>query len=92
MITSMNTRVDAFTELDRLPLERIIEVHVSGMNLQSGVVWDDHAAPAPPEMFDLLERVMQRVQPLTDGIQLVGSPAADLLSDIARTRKILAQT
>ena len=56
MITSMNTGVNAFAELDRLPLERVVEVHLSGLNRQSGVVWDDHAVPAPAEMFDLLKR------------------------------------
>jgi uncharacterized protein (UPF0276 family) len=93
MITSMNTGVDAIKELDRLPLERVVEIHVSGLNLQSGIVWDDHAAPAPPEMFDLLERVMERAHPraLTMEYNWSALPEAILLSHIARTREILAR-
>lgn len=93
MITSMNTGVDAIKEIDRLPLERVIEIHVSGLNLQSGIVWDDHAAPAPPEMFDLLERVMERAHPraLTMEYNWSALPQAILLSHIARTQEILAR-
>jgi uncharacterized protein len=91
MITSMNTGVDAFAELDRLPLERVVEVHLSGLNRQSGVVWDDHAMPAPAEMFDLLKRVMERAQPraLTMEYNWSALPQRILLSHCARVRGIV---
>jgi uncharacterized protein (UPF0276 family) len=62
------------------------------MNLQAGVVWDDHAVPAPPEMFELLKRVVERVQPraLTVEYNWSALPQAILLAHIARIRKILA--
>lgn len=63
LITALNTGADPLREIDRLPLERVVEVHLSGLNRQSGVVWDDHANPAPELLFELLERVMQRAQP-----------------------------
>jgi uncharacterized protein len=92
MITSMNTGVDAIREIDRLPLERVVEIHISGLNLQSGIVWDDHATPAPPEMFALLERAMERAHPraLTMEYNWSALPQSILLSHIARTREILA--
>jgi uncharacterized protein (UPF0276 family) len=92
-ITSLNTRVDAVKELDRLPLDRVVEIHVSGFTTQSGVVWDDHAAPAPPLVFELLERVMTRARPraLTMEYNWSAFPATVLLSHIARTREVLAR-
>jgi uncharacterized protein len=92
MITSTNTGVDVTKEIDRLPLERVVEIHISGLNLQSGIVWDDHAAPAPPEMFALLERAIQRANPraLTMEYNWSALPEPILLSHIARTREILA--
>lgn len=92
MITSANTGVDAAKEIDRMPLERTVEIHVSGLSLQDGVVWDDHASPAPPEMFDLLRRVMERAKPraLTMEYNWSALPEPILLSHIARTREILA--
>jgi uncharacterized protein len=91
MITSMNTGVDAFAELERLPLERVVEVHMSGMNLQSGVMWDDHAIPAPPAMFDLLERVMRRAQPraLTLEYNWSALPQPMVLAQIAKVKRIM---
>lgn len=63
LITAINTGVDPLEEIDRLPLERVVEVHVSGLQRQSGIAWDDHATPAPPLVFELLGRVMRRARP-----------------------------
>ena len=92
-ITSLNTGVDAVKEIDRLPLERVVEIHVSGYNEQSGTVWDDHAAPAPPLVFELLDRVMDRARPraLTIEYNWLAFPTGVLLSHIARAREILAR-
>jgi uncharacterized protein (UPF0276 family) len=90
-ITSLNTKVDATTEIDRLPLERVVEIHLSGYNEQAGVVWDDHAAPAPPLVFDLLERVASRARPkaLTLEYNWLTFPAALLQTHIERARTLL---
>ena len=93
-ITSLNTKVDALEEIERLPLERVVEIHVSGYAEQSGVVWDDHAAPAPQLVFDLLERVMARSRPraLTMEYNWQAFPESILLPHIDRTREMLART
>jgi uncharacterized protein (UPF0276 family) len=90
-ITSLNTKVDAVKEIDRLPLERVVEIHLSGYNAQEGVVWDDHAAPAPPLVFDLLDRVRARARPraLTLEYNWLTFPPALLLSHIERCRTLL---
>ena len=75
LITMLNTRADAAKEIDRLPLERVVEVHISGMNFQSGVMWDDHATPAPPEVFELLERVARRARPRALTVEYNWSPS-----------------
>ena len=92
LITSLNTGVDAVKELERMPLERVVEIHVSGLSAQSDIVWDDHASPAPPEIFVLLERVLERVRPraLTLEYNWSAFPQPLLLSHIADTRKALA--
>ena len=90
-ITSLNTNVDATKEIDRLPLERVVEIHISGYNEQEGVVWDDHAAPAPALVFDLLERVAARARPkaVTLEYNWLTFPTAVLLSHIERSRALL---
>jgi uncharacterized protein len=93
MITSMNTKVDASKEIEKLPLERVVEIHLSGMNLQEGIVWDDHAVPAPPEMFDLLSQVVKRARPraLTMEYNWESLPHPVIVSHLERARNILAR-
>lgn len=91
-ITSLNTGVDPLTEIDRLPLERVVEIHISGFSRQSGVVWDDHAVPAPQLVFDLLRRVLARASPRALTLEYNWSaafPEAILLSHLDRARTML---
>jgi len=92
LITMLNTGADAATEIGRLPLERIVEIHISGLNVQSGVVWDDHATPAPPLVFELLKRVLERAHPRAITLEYNWSPTfpeAILKTHIGRVRQAL---
>ena len=92
LITSMNTGVDAVKEIERLPLERVVEIHVSGLNKQSGIVWDDHATPAPPLVFELLRQVLARTKPRALTLEYNWSssfPQKTLLEHIDRSRQML---
>lgn len=92
LITSLNTGVDPTKEIDRLPLERVVEIHISGLNRQSGVVWDDHATPAPQLVFELLERVVKRARPSALTLEYNWSatfPQITLLAHIDRARTML---
>jgi len=74
LISMLNTKKDPLSEIERLPLEQVVEVHISGLNVQSGIAWDDHASPAPPVVFDLLERVRERVRPKAVTLEYNWSP------------------
>jgi uncharacterized protein (UPF0276 family) len=63
LIAASNTGFDAEREFERLPLENVVEVHLSGQSLQSGIHWDDHACPASERQFALLERLLERSRP-----------------------------
>ena len=92
LITALNTGVDPLREIDKLPLEHVLEVHVSGLKRQSGIVWDDHATPAPPLVFELLERVMQRARPRALTLEYNWSaqfPLAVLRNHLDRARTLL---
>ena len=92
LISMLNTKKDPLREIDRLPLEQIIEVHVSGLNVQSGIAWDDHASPAPQVVFDLLERVRKRVRPKAVTLEYNWSPEfpeSVLLNHIDRVHEIV---
>jgi uncharacterized protein (UPF0276 family) len=78
LISMLNTGRDATKEIDRLPLENLVEVHISGLNVQSGIAWDDHATPAPEVVFKLLECVLQRTQPRAVTLEYNWSPSFPL--------------
>ncbi|MFC5742367.1 DUF692 domain-containing protein [Dyella tabacisoli] len=63
LITCINTGVNPRDEIHKIPLHRVVEIHMSGVSQQSGIAWDDHAAPAPPIVFELLEQVLAKVRP-----------------------------
>jgi uncharacterized protein (UPF0276 family) len=54
-ITSRTMGFDPREEILALPLERVVETHVSGVELQGGTHWDNHASRAPEIVFELLD-------------------------------------
>lgn len=74
LISMLNTGRDAMKEIERLPLERVVEIHISGLNVQSGITWDDHATPATEPVFDLVQHVLQRAQPRAVTLEYNWSP------------------
>jgi uncharacterized protein (UPF0276 family) len=93
MITSRNMEGEAFREIEELPLERVVEIHLSGMSLQEGIVWDDHAVPAPPEMFTLLQQVMRRAKPRAVTLEYNWEALPDelILSHIEQVNEIVGR-
>lgn len=63
LISAINLGFDASRELERLPLERVVEFHLSGLKTQFGTAWDDHAQPAPEPVFALLSQAVRRARP-----------------------------
>ncbi len=63
LLSCRNLGLDAEATLDELPVEAVVEVHIAGMREHDGLWWDDHARPAEPAIFALLERVLARVRP-----------------------------
>ena len=87
--TCANMRLEPTETLDALPLERVVEVHISGAGRQSGVMWDDHTRPASPLVFELLERLLARVMPRAVTLEYNWDgafPLSALRADVARVR------
>src|SRR5206468_2163157 len=55
LITAKNMGSCAKDDLRRFPLDRVVEIHVSGMECQGGIHWDNHASSIPSEVLDLLD-------------------------------------
>ena len=79
-ISAMNMNFEARREILRLPLEKVVEVHVSGLDVQAETAWDDHAGLADEETFDLLALVLRRARPRAVTFEYNWAP--DLSDDI----------
>lgn len=91
MISARNMGFDPKKELLRLPLENLVEVHVSGLDVQSGTAWDDHASFADESIFELIELVLDRAKPRAVTFEYNWAPDlpdAILLTQIDRVRNM----
>lgn len=92
-ITSQTVGFDPLTAIFDYPLDRVVEVHLSGVDSEAGGHWDNHAARAPEIEFDLLSIVLERAP--VRGITLEYNwsarfPQAALLQEIGRARDRMA--
>lgn len=91
LITARNAGVDPFRTLEELPLERVHEVHMSGVRAEAGIAWDDHGVVAPPEAFELLARALSRAAPAAITLEYnwpAAFPEDVVVAEVARVRRI----
>lgn len=91
--TATNSGDDPERLLESLPLENVVEVHLSGATSEAGLMWDDHAAPISPLSFALLDRVLRRVRPRAVTIEYNWDPdfpIDTLCEDLRRVRRAIA--
>ncbi|WP_170294018.1 DUF692 family multinuclear iron-containing protein [Paracoccus limosus] len=92
-ITCSNLSLDPFETLIALPLDRVVEVHVSGAREEDGMVWDDHTLPAPALVFELFDRLMTVAQPKAVTLEYnwdAAFPVEAVIRDVGRLRQIIA--
>lgn len=85
-----NHGFDPIAFLDRLPLDRVVQLHFAGGHRREGRVVDSHSRPTPPEVWDLLDAVVARAP--VKGIILERDedlpPFGELLDELDRARAI----
>jgi uncharacterized protein (UPF0276 family) len=54
VISARNLGISAEVALKGLPLDRVTQLHVSGVEFSEGVTWDNHASSVPDEVLELL--------------------------------------
>lgn len=93
LIATRNMGLDPVESLELLPLERVMEIHLSGMSQQSGLWWDDHSAPVPDAAFDVLAHVSRRARPRAVTFEYNWAPSIPdsmLVSQFSRVRELFA--
>jgi uncharacterized protein (UPF0276 family) len=93
LIMTSNMGYDPAEAAAALPLDRVVEVHLSGMSLQSGRWWDDHSAPVPDPAFDFLATIADRISPSAVTFEYNWAqsiPGSIVLKHVARARELFA--
>src|SRR4030095_6870183 len=91
-ITSRNFDFDPRRELLKYPLERVVEVHVSGVDCQADIHWDNHASPVPDPILQMLPLVLERgkVRAVTLDINWPSAMVESVLVDeVDRVRRVV---
>lgn len=60
-VNSVNHGFDPVAFLDRVPLDRVVQVHVAGHSVRSGLLVDTHVGPVPPPVWNLYAELVKRV-------------------------------
>ena len=93
LITCRNAGLDPFQFVSNYPVERVVEVHISGNSRSQGCYWDDHAKPADELTYELFDCLLDRATPSAVTLEYNWSsqfPPDFLVKEIERTRGALA--
>jgi uncharacterized protein (UPF0276 family) len=88
---AVNHRFDPYRFVDRLPLDRVVQIHLAGGVTMEGVYVDSHSSVSPDEVWRLLEYVAPRcpVRGVNFEMDSGFPPFARLVEELARARAIL---
>ena len=95
LITCRNTGRNPLIEIEDFPVERVHEVHISGLVKEEGVYWDNHATLAPSIIYKLLSEVLSRVTPAAITLEYNWSPhfpETSLLREFDRIFNVIGAT
>jgi uncharacterized protein len=64
-VNARNHGFDAYAYLDRIPAERVVQIHVAGHSVRpDGLLLDTHGNAVRDEVYQLLEHALRRVGPV----------------------------
>ena len=92
-INSQNHGYNPYEFIDRLPLDRIVHIHLAGGHKTARKWLDSHSWPVHDEVFDLLSYLLAKSAP--DAIIIERDDRfnrADVIADLARVRTICLES
>lgn len=90
-VNSINHRFDPKAYIDRIPPERVVQVHVAGhLTRKDGIIIDTHGEPVCDGVYDLLAYTLERIGPVPVLLERDQNmpPLDDLLAEVRRLSDI----
>lgn len=90
-VNSINHKFDPFDFLNHIPLDRVIQVHLAGHNYHEEMVIDTHSEAVCDPVYELLDRLLQKVLPKGIMIERDGNfpEFAEMLAELRRVQAIV---
>jgi uncharacterized protein (UPF0276 family) len=91
-VNSVNHGFDAWDAVRRMPLDRVVQLHLAGPEPKGALLLDTHGAPVRDEVWDLTERLLPLVGPTSALVEWDNHmpPLARLLEEQEKARRLLA--
>jgi uncharacterized protein (UPF0276 family) len=89
---ALNHDYDPYAWLERVPLHRVVQVHVTGGHWRGGVLVDSHSSATPDDVWAMLDWVARRTPVravLLERDERI-PPIGELLDELDRARAVLA--
>jgi uncharacterized protein len=88
---AVNRKFDPYRYLEKLPLERVVQIHLAGGTTMEGLRLDSHSECSPEEVWRLLESVAPRCPVRGVNFEMDSNfpPFERLVEELARARAIL---
>lgn len=90
-VNARNFDFDPKAYIDRMPTERVVQIHVAGHHLRDdGIRIDTHGEAVPDDVFDLLHYALERVGPVPVLLERDNDipPLDELLREVDRLWKV----
>lgn len=90
-VNSINHRFDPRTYIDRIPRDRVVQIHVAGhFTKKNGIIIDTHGEPVCEGVYDLLGYTLERLGPVPVLLERDQNipPLDELLAEVRRLTDI----
>jgi len=81
-VSSVNHGFDPMEYLDSIPTERVVQIHLAGHSIMEGYRLDTHDAPVCDEVWEIYERAIERIGPVSTLVEWDGN-----IPDFARLQE-----
>jgi uncharacterized protein (UPF0276 family) len=90
-VNSVNFGFDAGEMLSRMPLERVVQLHLAGPEPKDRLLLDTHGAPVQQAVWDLTARLLPRLGPTSALVEWDNNmpPLERLLEEHAKAQALL---
>ena len=92
-VNSRNLGSDPVADLDLLPMDRVVQMHIAGHDINGGRYIDSHGSPVAPAVSELTAEALRRAPgvPVLLERDLEIPPLDELLDEADRLRAVLAK-